>query len=852
MLFNSLTFLYIFLPIVYVVFWRLTTRQQRHVWLALTGYVFYSFWDYRFCLLMLFSTLVSYLAGLGFLRWSDARTRRWCLIVPVVLDLSLLGFFKYYNFFINSAGHAMSLFGWQLSLPRLDIILPVGISFYTFHTITYVIDSYRRVITPTRSLWEFMAYVSLFPQLVAGPIVRFRQIEKDLDDIDHANRIADANIAWGFFAIGLAKKVLIADTIARIINPALSHYDQLSTLGVWMCAVGYSYQLYFDFSGYSDMAVGLGYLLGLRIPQNFNSPYKAFDIADFWRRWHMSLSSFLRDYFYIPLGGSRGSELRTYRNLMITMLLGGLWHGAGWTFVVWGAYHGALLSLHRVTGQWWQRLPPFAARTATFVLVVIGFTIFRADTLPMAQTMIASMFTWRAGAGVIGGEALAVMLLTAGRIAHFGPNTFEIDYHWPPRRIAGAVVITAFCLLAIYGSQPRLSSTFSSSVTMGRAIPVLLAAFLAADVSARFLPVDPLAFRAWEALARYRPVGAAFEPDRRFLRDDSYGDAAALGNLPAKRQYRPEIFTTDERGFRNAEPVARDRVGVILTGDSFAVGSGVVDSATLAPALTARLGCRVYNAAGVPPDAKRLEIWRSSLGGAPGVVVHAYAEDNEIPTVPSDADRAIDRRVGYPFSPLAGPLGRVRGFLWVSPLQIAIERGFKQLANDRVLPNGYAANAIVKTLRNGDAMLFVASRVDHVRSTRAASIAYWQWLEAGLRPTGLRLVVVLIPSKYRIYGRLFADDAPASDAPPFLDRLGAALRNAGIPTIDLTAAVSAEAARRADQHEYLYWLDDIHWNGEGIQVAAEAMLSEETPLRTACAPARATIRAADSGHEVLR
>jgi alginate O-acetyltransferase complex protein AlgI len=454
MLFNSLTFLYVFLPIVYVVFWRLTTRKQRHVWLAVTGYVFYSFWDYRFCLLMFFSTAVSYLAGLGLLKWSDPRTRRWCVVVPVILDLSLLGFFKYYNFFINSTGRAMTLFGWEMPLLRLDIILPVGISFYTFHTITYMIDAYRGVITPTRSLWEFMAYVSLFPQLVAGPIVRFRQIEKDLDDIDHANRVADGNIGWSFFAIGLAKKVLIADTLAVIINPALANYDQLSTLSAWLCAIGYSYQLYFDFSGYSDMAVGLGYLFGLRLPQNFNSPYKATDIADFWRRWHISLSSFLRDYLYIPLGGSRGSELRTCRNLMITMLLGGLWHGAGWTFIIWGAYHGVLLSAYRLFGRAWDRMPGAPRRSVTFVLVVIGFTIFRADSPEMAQALITHMFVWQTGASIVGGELLAVMLVTAGAIAHFAPNTFEIDYDWSRARVVGAVAMTALCMLALYGSQP--------------------------------------------------------------------------------------------------------------------------------------------------------------------------------------------------------------------------------------------------------------------------------------------------------------------------------------------------------------------------------------------------------------
>jgi alginate O-acetyltransferase complex protein AlgI len=454
MLFNSLAFLFFFLPIVYVVFWRLATPKQRHVWLAASGYVFYSFWNYKFCALMFASTATSYLAGLGMLRWHDERRRRLCLLVPIAIDLSLLGVFKYYNFFVSELGDALAVMGYPVALLRLDVVLPVGISFYTFHTITYIVDAYRGVITPTRSLWEFAAYVSFFPQLVAGPIVRFRQVEHDFAQIDRAERLADTNVGWSFFVIGLAKKVLIADTIAVIINPALAQYHELSTLSAWMCAIGYAYQLYFDFSGYSDMAVGLGYLFGVRLPQNFNSPYKAIDIVDFWRRWHISLSTFLRDYLYIPLGGSRGSRLLTYRNLLITMLLGGLWHGAGWPFVIWGLYHGTLLSVNRMAAAPLERVPRALRRTATFVLVVIGFVVFRSETLPMATALLSRMFWWQPGLDIVGGEVLAPMLVLAGAIAHLAPNTFEMRYDWPVRRVAGAVALTLACMFVMYGSQP--------------------------------------------------------------------------------------------------------------------------------------------------------------------------------------------------------------------------------------------------------------------------------------------------------------------------------------------------------------------------------------------------------------
>jgi alginate O-acetyltransferase complex protein AlgI len=375
-------------------------------------------------------------------------------VVPVTIDLLLLGFFKYYDFFIETVDQTLTWFGYSIPLAPLNVLLPIGISFYTFHTITYIVDSYRGVIVPTRSLWEFMAYVSLFPQLVAGPIVRFRQIEKDLDRIEQADRTADNNIGWSFFVIGLAKKVLIADTIAVIINPALANYAELSTLSAWMCAIGYTYQLYFDFSGYSDMAVGLGYLFGLRLPQNFNSPYKATDIADFWRRWHISLSSFLRDYLYIPLGGSHGSRLQTCRNLMITMLLGGLWHGAAWTFVMWGAYQGVLLSLNRMCGRYWHHLPTVLRRAGTFVLIVVGFVVFRSTTVEMATSLLTTMFSPQPGMDIVGGGTLAYMLIIAGGIAHFAPNTFELQWEWRAPRVAGAVAMTALAMFVLYGSQP--------------------------------------------------------------------------------------------------------------------------------------------------------------------------------------------------------------------------------------------------------------------------------------------------------------------------------------------------------------------------------------------------------------
>lgn len=452
MLFNSLPFLYGFLPVTYLVFWKLTTRNARYAWLAVTGYVFYSFWNYKFCALMALSTLVSYAAGLGLLRWSDTRRRRLCLVLPIAFDLLLLGIFKYADFTIQTFNAVAAFLGLHARGTYLSLVLPVGISFYTFHTITYVVDCYRGTVKPTRNFLEFSCYVSLFAQLVAGPIVRFREIERDLEAIDGHDRIAGLGRGGSLFAIGLAKKVLLADSIALVIDPALNRYADLSTIGAWLCALGYSYQLYFDFSGYADMAIGLGHMFGLRLPKNFDSPYTAVDISDFWRRWHISLSAVLRDYIYIPLGGNRGPRLMVYRNLMMTMLLGGLWHGANWTFVCWGGYHGALLCAYRFFRDR-PALPAPAARLGTFLLVVVGWVLFRSTTFRMAFVLLARMFSWSPGAVPVGTPVLVAMVLVAVGLAHFGPNTGELPHVWKPAAAWGLTALFATSLLAVYGGR---------------------------------------------------------------------------------------------------------------------------------------------------------------------------------------------------------------------------------------------------------------------------------------------------------------------------------------------------------------------------------------------------------------
>ncbi len=427
MLFNSFVFLCLFLPCTYAVFWLLSSANARYKWLAITGYVFYSYWDWRFCLLMLFSTVVSYLAGLGFLKWdADPRARRWLLIVPITVDLCILAFFKYANFGLSVLRDTLDVAGVSVHVPHLAIVLPIGISFYTFHTISYIVDAYRRVITPTRNFFEFSAYVSLFSQLIAGPIVRFRQIEADLEQIAVHDRRSFVRPGLTLFLIGLIEKVLVADTLAAICDPLLSAPHALGTATAWIAMLCYSFQLYFDFSGYSTMAAGLGLLFGLRIPQNFNSPYKALDPSDFWRRWHISLSTCMRDYLYIPFGGNRGSEWFTSRNLMLTMLIGGLWHGASWNFVLWGAYHGAILILYRVNATRWDTLPAPVRQAAMFLVVLIGWVPFRLLTLRDAGVMFGAL-SGGSGSAPLPSPLAIIPLAVAAWWAFRGPNAFEVD-----------------------------------------------------------------------------------------------------------------------------------------------------------------------------------------------------------------------------------------------------------------------------------------------------------------------------------------------------------------------------------------------------------------------------------------
>lgn len=386
-------FLWYFLPAVLLASWILPHRARNGV-LAVTSLVFYAIGGKEFVLLLIALMLVNYGAGLaiGTLRNDERRLRleKVVLVATVVADLTVLAIWKYAGFASTAVDNISGALGFGDSRV-LSVALPIGISFFTFHHLSYVIDIHRGTRPPMRNPLTFATYIAMFPQLIAGPIVRYHEIADQLRSQRH-DKFADFVEGFPRFAWGLFKKVVIADALAPLADAAFAT-DNPSTTTAWVGALAYTGQIYFDFSGYSDMAIGLGIMFGLRLPENFNRPYSAISVTDFWRRWHMSLSRWFRDYLYVPLGGNRHGTVNTYRNLVIVFLATGLWHGAAWTFVVWGAYHGALLIIERATGLGRSEtgfVP--VRRAATFLLVIIGWVLFRAETLGQAGEILKAMF----------------------------------------------------------------------------------------------------------------------------------------------------------------------------------------------------------------------------------------------------------------------------------------------------------------------------------------------------------------------------------------------------------------------------------------------------------------------------
>jgi alginate O-acetyltransferase complex protein AlgI len=393
MLFYTANF-FVFFCVVFVVYWLLPWHRARMVWLLIGGACFYMAWPEQppwFILLIVFSASVDYFVARWLERDLPSGMRRLLLVVSVGTNLGLLAYFKYSNFFLESAADALRILGFSgHAVTWASAVLPLGISFYTFETISYVVDVYRGRIRAVRNFVDYAVYIMFFPHLLAGPIVRPRDFLPQVRARKHF-RWDRLQLGAQFFLLGLFKKCVLADQLASVADPVFADASVYGSSATWFAVVCYSLQIYCDFSGYSDMAIGLAHAFGFKLPFNFDMPYLSADITEFWRRWHISLSTWLRDYLYIPLGGNRYGALATYRNLMLTMLLGGLWHGASWTFVAWGLYHGLLLSLHRAVrlpACVGGRLPKPLAVVSTFLSVSVGWVFFRAQSFADAGTIM--------------------------------------------------------------------------------------------------------------------------------------------------------------------------------------------------------------------------------------------------------------------------------------------------------------------------------------------------------------------------------------------------------------------------------------------------------------------------------
>jgi alginate O-acetyltransferase complex protein AlgI len=390
MVFTTHIFVFYFLPLVLLVYFNLPFRW-RNFFITFMSYIFYGWWKPWFVILMWISTIMDFTWARIIARpRADPTGRKAAVLACCAMNLGFLGFFKYYMFSAESLNSLLGLVGWP-AFRTLRVTLPIGISFYTFHSLSYVIDVYRGHAKPAKRFFDYACFVALFPDLVAGPIIRYRTLADQIAYREHTvPRFASAVT---IFTLGFAKKILVANTMGNVAD-AVFNAAAPCAAAAWFGVLAYAFQIYFDFSGYSDMAVGLGRMMGFEFMKNFDAPYRSESVTELWRRWHISLSSVLRDYLYLPLGGNRKGHVRTYINLAIVMLLGGFWHGAKWQFVVWGAYHGLLLGFERWRGKKsvYEKLPRSARIGTTFLLMLLSWVLFRADNLTAAFRYFGAMF----------------------------------------------------------------------------------------------------------------------------------------------------------------------------------------------------------------------------------------------------------------------------------------------------------------------------------------------------------------------------------------------------------------------------------------------------------------------------
>ena len=469
MVFSSHLFLFVFLPLVLAGYYAMPARG-RSAFLTLFSYLFYGWANPLFVPLMLLSTAIDYFAGRT-IAMGDPRNRggvfhplvekgprsrmqKAALWASIASNLSLLGFFKYYNFGIENLSKVFEWFGWgPISDSHvLHVVLPLGISFYTFQSMSYAIDVYRGHAKPLKNFIDFACYISLFPQLVAGPIIRYQDVADQLVSRRHTLEKFSRGIA--FFSVGMAKKILIANPCGQIAD-TVHNGVSISTLDAWTGLFAYSFQIYFDFSGYSDMAVGLGLMFGFVFIRNFNSPYRSKSLTEFWQRWHISLSTWLRDYLYIPLGGNRKGSARTYINLILVMLIGGLWHGASWNFLIWGGMHGIWLALERFCHKRAPfSIPALLRCPLTFVFVSLMWIPFRAPDLESALSYASKLWpsnSTEAGlvSAAINTPYLLMSLIVAFMITFFGINSWSFTRNLGPRKIALCMTFLIVAAIAL-------------------------------------------------------------------------------------------------------------------------------------------------------------------------------------------------------------------------------------------------------------------------------------------------------------------------------------------------------------------------------------------------------------------
>jgi len=455
MLFNSLTFL-IFFVIVFALHGALRGWTARKRLLLVASYVFYAAWNPPYVAILIFSTTMDWWLARRIWLSDDDRRRKQLLLISLVCNLSLLGFFKYGDFLLQNFEAAAAAFGVIYHAPDLGIVLPIGISFYTFASLSYTIDVYRREVKGDWGFLDYALFVSFFPHLVAGPIVRAKRLLPQIAEPRHASR---EQIGWGLVlaCLGLFAKTVLADSIfAPVVDAVYSDPSRFGALDTWTAVLGFSGQIYYDFAGYSLCAIGLALCFGFEFPDNFRFPYAARGFSDFWRRWHISLSTWLRDYLYVPLGGNRGGELKTYRNLMLTMLIGGLWHGASWMFVLWGGLHGVLLSLERKFGgrEFAARVagrPVIALTALTFFAVTMAWIPFRAADPATAGAIVAGLARWNVAATLPASQLrMCLLAIAATLVWQFVTRDGSIEQRFDRLGTIPATATISACLIGIY------------------------------------------------------------------------------------------------------------------------------------------------------------------------------------------------------------------------------------------------------------------------------------------------------------------------------------------------------------------------------------------------------------------